>query len=570
MVDKSWNQEVGGALRATSGCPEPGSEDELAVWACPICDCQFSSTAALKTHARRAHKLVEPRENIFDRTKHAVNGLPQCAGCMKKFSRWQTLQQHINNHSCPAGVTAAPHNNNDSLAIHPCQADQPAPKFDATSVDTYPGVGGSTQDEQRLPSSPQPAVPLSELSPNTFQEQQLLIQSVVAHGVNQFIQHPELTRTMLHTCMLCGQWVASHRVMKLHYRHTHAQTLQALQRRASRIVQQRATPCATCHFCGGKHKDWKAHLHKCTALWQCSILCAKHEEQQHDGRADGGVLWGCQEGGGLLGPMEGLCSFDARSPQSLRDAPNGKRRREPFRGNQHPQVPQQSPFQYGRLPSRDPLLTTLARAVLRQQEELRVLRQDTSFILFMKPGEDGVMNVLYKAALIDLQGQAGGGTHVAVRSTATPHGSDYDHVQGTDGSLESNAGISELRTKAGGTQTGWRFQRWNASLRQLDSSRPPIPDDRMLDHLATLIQCLKHPIITRFRCKRKLMETMTSQATFLLDISLRCHSAITMWDTMKILQNNAVFQLVGLAYKPESLGSGAQEKQIRDMAFSRT
>eukprot|EP00439_Symbiodinium_sp_Y106_P029955 s1357_g3.t1 len=320
----------------------------------------------------------------------------------------------------------------------------------------------------------------------------------------------------------------------------------------------------------GKHKDWKAHLHKCTALWQCSILCAKHEEQQHDGRADGGVLWGCQEGGGLLGPMEGLCSFDARSPQSLRDAPNGKRRREPFRGNQHPQVPQQSPFQYGRLPSRDPLLTTLARAVLRQQEELRVLRQDTSFILFMKPGEDGVMNVLYKAALIDLQGQAGGGTHVAVRSTATPHGSDYDHVQGTDGSLESNAGISELRTKAGGTQTGWRFQRWNASLRQLDSSRPPIPDDRMLDHLATLIQCLKHPIITRFRCKRKLMETMTSQATFLLDISLRCHSAITMWDTMKILQNNAVFQLVGLAYKPESLGSGAQEKQIRDMAFSRT
>ena len=34
------------------------------------------------------------------------------------------------------------------------------------------------------------------------------------------------------------------------------------------------------------------------------------------------------------------------------------------------------------------------------------------------------------------------------------------------------------------------------------------------------------------------METMTSQATFLLDISLRCHSAVTMWDTMKILQNN--------------------------------
>ena len=102
MIDKSWNQQVEGALRAAPNCPEPGSEDELAVWACPVCDCQFSSTAALKTHARRAHKLVEPYENIFDRTKHSVNGLPQCAGCLKKFSRWQTLQQHINNNSCPA------------------------------------------------------------------------------------------------------------------------------------------------------------------------------------------------------------------------------------------------------------------------------------------------------------------------------------------------------------------------------------------------------------------------------------------------------------------------------------
>ena len=44
-------------------------------------------------------------------------------------------------------------------------------------------------------------------------------------------------------------------------------------------------------------------------------------------------------------------------------------------------------------------LTTLAKTVLRQQEELKVLRQDTGFILFLKLGEDGVMSVLYKAAV---------------------------------------------------------------------------------------------------------------------------------------------------------------------------
>ena len=42
---------------------------------------------------------------------------------------------------------------------------------------------------------------------------------------------------------------------------------------------------------------------------------------------------------------------------------------------------------------------TLAKAVLKQQEELQVLRQDSAFILFMKPGETSVMSHLYQTAL---------------------------------------------------------------------------------------------------------------------------------------------------------------------------
>ena len=316
MIDKSWNQQVEGALRAAPSCPEPGSEDELAIWACPVCDCQFSSTAALKTHARRAHKLVEPCENIFDRTKHAVNGLPQCAGCLKKFSRWQTLQQHINNNSCPAIVPsnratppelAADPPSTATAELHSGSAREHHPVDTAISA----APADETTATSRRETEPQHVASID------FPARQLRLQQIVPHGVNHFIRFPELTQTMLRTCMLCGQWVASHKVMKLHYRNTHSQTLHQSQQRASRIIEQRATPCTTCHFCGGKHKDWKAHLHKCTALWQCSMLCAMYEEKIHDGRTDGGILRGCQDGKQFPGPVERVLASNDRSSQPI-------------------------------------------------------------------------------------------------------------------------------------------------------------------------------------------------------------------------------------------------------------
>ncbi|CAE7603959.1 unnamed protein product [Symbiodinium sp. CCMP2592] len=120
-------------------------------------------------------------------------------------------------------------------------------------------------------------------------------------------------------------------------------------------------------------------------------------------------------------------------------------------------------------------------------------------------------------------------------------------------------------------QAGWRYQVWNHKTKQLqvDTSRPPIPEDKLLDHFATILQCLRQPIVNRFRCTRRLTETMSSPATFKLDMSVRSHSALTMWDTLKMLQGNAVFQLAGMAYKTESLARGPVEQKIAEMVYGR-
>ena len=46
------------------------------------------------------------------------------------------------------------------------------------------------------------------------------------------------------------------------------------------------------------------------------------------------------------------------------------------------------------------LVSTLARLAIKQEEELQVLKQDHSFMLFMKPGKDTVLTFLFQTATL--------------------------------------------------------------------------------------------------------------------------------------------------------------------------
>ena len=54
----------------------------------------------------------------------------------------------------------------------------------------------------------------------------------------------------------------------------------------------------------------------------------------------------------------------------------------------------------------DGLVTSLAKLVLKQEEELQVLKQDHSLIMFMRAGSDSVLNLLYCMATLYRQKQA--------------------------------------------------------------------------------------------------------------------------------------------------------------------
>ena len=283
-----------------------------------------------------------------------------------------------------------------------------------------------------------------------------------------------------------------------------------------------------------------------------------------------------------MGPLPPDPFQDFATEGTMDNGPN-KRRREPFAGTRPPRNPfGRSPFQHQSYPHMqaqqqqhsDPLLHTLAKTVLRQQEEIRLLRQDTALIIFLKPGQDSILHHLYQVAV-----------QFKAKQEAEPNWTlgqlplrmvlanalFRELIERLNKVLASQERLKAVMDQGWRDDKGWRFQVWNRSLRHLehDRSRQSIPDDKLLDHLATIQQCLKAVIITRFCCTRKLTETMTSPATFKMDISLRSHSALTMWDTMRALQGNTIFQLIGMGYKTESLGRGPEEQRLREMVFGR-
>ena len=114
-----------------------------------------------------------------------------------------------------------------------------------------------------------------------------------------------------------------------------------------------------------------------------------------------------------------------------------------------------------------------------------------------------------------LQNQAGSGTRLETRATTSTNGIGSCIVQGTYGLLEPGAGIAGEAQEGRGAGVAGRG--WVA--------------------VPTL-----EPDPQAFRGR-------------------------TLWDTMQVLQNNAVFQLISTTYKAEGLGRSPMEQQIRDLMY---
>ena len=69
---------------------------------CPHCDQTFETPSGLRTHIGKVHPgTVDRFVPTTFRQEHAVAGLPQCAACLRHFSQWKGLKDHLLSGACP-------------------------------------------------------------------------------------------------------------------------------------------------------------------------------------------------------------------------------------------------------------------------------------------------------------------------------------------------------------------------------------------------------------------------------------------------------------------------------------
>ena len=162
------------------------------------------------------------------------------------------------------------------------------------------------------------------------------------------------------------------------------------------------------------------------------------------------------------------------------------KRRRPQQGRYEPREPFQS-----QEPRESSLLISLASRVVRQEEELKILRQDHALIYFMKPGEHTMLSHLYRTAQQFLKKQNENphwtpGQHPlkAIMAVAVFNelGARLERARKEE---EFSSKVKELGWRD--PAVGWRFQYWDSAVKQLveDKSKKPLTDQEVSIHLQT-------------------------------------------------------------------------------------
>ncbi|CAE7783692.1 unnamed protein product [Symbiodinium sp. CCMP2592] len=442
----------------------------VAKCACPICGITYALRSALLTHVAKQHpeSLLELEQPTFDRAVDAIGGMPQCAACGKRFSTWQLLQRHVAGNYC-----AAKH--------------------------------------ELLPAAPiEPIVPASK-RPALFAESPWpdLVQTYESRA----IYHSKANEVYLQHCLVCGQWVASHKAMKLHY---------------------------------------PIRLHTEMA-----------DQQIHE-------IFGpvALEGAGKLANllMEDMSDNDRPSKHPKTD----KRQRAPFAepsgGGFGPRYRGQN--RHGRQDKEAALIKAMGRLVIRQETQLQVLKQNSAWTLYLKPGQSGGMPILFKAAATYREASKTKFMEAPLRAVllSTLFQTLLTCLQNLAAQPDQQ---TQAKTKGWLNNEGkWVYQRWDPENQTLttDASRAAVTHQEIVNHVTLLVTAVtEKDVIHRFNATNGLPANPEQITTFLLEVGLRATGVEKVWAALEFLSNSTALQLCGMQLKRDNLKRSSLANDVQKL-----
>ena len=342
---------------------------------CPHCGVTYHTRAALKTHIAKQHKDAaevgtEPPRLSFSKQLDSSGGLPQCRRCAKQFPTWQLLERHITGGHC----SAKPSEEQEQTAFSP------------------PDQGPCVVADTKLAHHPD------------------ILCALRQHRVNIVLRLTDRHK-YLQRCLICGQWLASPAVVKTHYKGSHPHIF-AHTAKATKLCSTFSSAGSPCLYCGVKTKQPRHHKLQCSVLWQFSLLATYLPATpgalpEHDG--------GDESRAGASGALRATgdkpsCSLRDR-PAGLRQLSLGQSLQQGSPAGQRQEG--QNSWRQSALPSlwaggpspkrraeggQAAGLDQMARLVLRQETNLQVLKQNSAWDVYLQPGQQGPLPMLFRAS----------------------------------------------------------------------------------------------------------------------------------------------------------------------------
>ena len=353
--------------------------------------------------------------------------------------------------------------------------------------------------------------------------------------------HLQDRHVLKHHCAFCKQWIADASKMKNHYRQSHASLYTAFLAEAAKLCSRFNTPGAPCEHCGTHVKATRQHPAKCTVLWQICVLhlskCSEPPGMEQQLAECFGPVLKEQLAALQMEVTNGGPKREAQEAPVLETRMNKAPRKGAGKGDRSGRLngAQANP---GRKSTDGPHLLPLVKALcklsLQQETAIKVLQQDTAWVLFLQPGETGALKMLFKAAQTWKEAHQQNQVTCPLRMALM-----VNLVQLLAATLKAvepaAAQATGLMKKA--TENHWIdphnhtwvYQKWSPSTNALvvNESRTALHQDRMLADLETLTTLLQRPhMVHRFHSRRPLTADMSNITTFQLEISNRPHTCL--------------------------------------------
>ena len=283
------------------------SDSASASFQCPHCPKSYSLLSTLRWHMKKVHKLQMPLVQ-FDRSKHSVDGMPICAMCGASFTRWEVLEAHVTHQRCtgivptqavdPQTSQAPSHTQSadfgttgrlqkttpkpeaEQVAIStthtfcdtPVEADETAEAPASSSLDLplmqQPENPQVAPPETGYPTPPPDQLPAVPREPSAFRS---FATAVIRNKGLAALLRSSLMPQLGSHCLLCGQWVAAARTIKIHYKHAHPD-MSSLETQATQLAKRVGGALSPCLYCEKPHTHPRQHLATCIPLFQaCSL-----------------------------------------------------------------------------------------------------------------------------------------------------------------------------------------------------------------------------------------------------------------------------------------------------------